>query len=455
MKNAEELLEQIPNKTRNLLGIVVDVNLTKSASKELIEISVEPYSYPISYKGQYHYRSGSTKQVLKGTALDQFLLGKQGKCWDGVPVPGVKVGEFDKLVIDRFRDQALAANRLSRDVLKEPNSQLLDKLHLREGTYFKRAAVLLFHPEPETFVTGAYIKIGYFESNANLLYQDEIHGDLLSQADQVVDILKTKYMRTAISFEGLQRIESYPVPDQALREALLNAVVHKDYSSANPIQISVYPEQLTLWNPGKLPENWTVDRLRDKHPSQPFNPDIANTFFRAGLIEAWGTGIERMLNACKAAKIPDPEFKVESTGLGVAFRFNEAFAQEIARERVNENRGENRGENQGKNRGKNQRKSLINSEESRGENRGENRGKSRGENRGKKHQKIIAAMRTNPRISAASLANELGVGPDNNRGQHKASQRTRLYRACRLPQRRALEGTEEIARVSESRSATL
>ena len=84
---AARLLEEIPNKVRDILGIMVEVNLREEANREYLEIVVEPYPYPVSYRGEYHYRSGSTKQVLKGVALDRFLLRKQGLHWDAVPVP--------------------------------------------------------------------------------------------------------------------------------------------------------------------------------------------------------------------------------------------------------------------------------------------------------------------------------------------------------------------------------
>ena len=86
--NAARLLEEIPNKVRDVLGIMVDVNLLVEDGKELLEIRVEPYPSPISYKGEYHFRSGSTKQELKGAALSHFLLKKQGLHWDGAPLHG-------------------------------------------------------------------------------------------------------------------------------------------------------------------------------------------------------------------------------------------------------------------------------------------------------------------------------------------------------------------------------
>jgi ATP-dependent DNA helicase RecG len=317
----EKLLDDIPNKVRDILGIMVDVNLREEAGRDLLEILVEPYPYPVSYKGEYHYRSGSTKQELKGAALDKFLLRKQGRHWDGVPVPHVRAADLDAPALAAFRRQASKSQRLSAAILDEPDAALLDKLHLVEGTYLKRAAVLLFHPDPERFVTGAFIKIGYFESNADLRYHDEVRGNLLAQVSQAIEILHAKYLKAAITYEGLQRLETWPVPMPALREALLNAVVHKEYGSGIPVQISVYPDRLMIWNPGQLPLNWTIDHLKAKHSSQPANPDLANTFFRAGQIEAWGRGIERMLAACVDAGRPEPEFQYESTGLWSIFRF--------------------------------------------------------------------------------------------------------------------------------------
>jgi ATP-dependent DNA helicase RecG len=130
-------------------------------------------------------------------------------------------------------------------------------------------------------------------------------------------------MKAWITYSGLQRIETYPVPEAALREAVLNAAVHKDYASSVPIQISVYADKLMIWNPGQLPTNWTIERLLQKHPSEPFNPQIAGTFFRAGVIESWGRGVERIVASCRSEGRPDPEFQMEATGVWVIFPFGE------------------------------------------------------------------------------------------------------------------------------------
>jgi len=198
---------------------------------------------------------------------------------------------------------------------------LLERLHLLADGVCKRATALLFHAQPSRWFTGAYVKIGFFENDADLRYQDEVDGPLLLQVNKTIEVLQAKYLKALISYEGLQRVETWPMPMAALREAVLNAVVHKDYSSGAPIQISVYPDRLMIWNSGSLPSEWTVERLLTKHPSAPFNPDVANTFFRSGQIESWGRGIERMMQACLGAGQPAPVLQVESIGVGVTFLF--------------------------------------------------------------------------------------------------------------------------------------
>src|SRR5699024_7415505 len=104
-----------------------------------------------------------------------------------------------------------------------------------DGSHLKRAAVLAFHPDPERFVTGAFVKLGFFVTDDDLRYQDEIHGPLLEQVERVVGVLHTKYLKAAISYADVQRVETWPVPDAALREAVLNAIVHKNYAAGDPV----------------------------------------------------------------------------------------------------------------------------------------------------------------------------------------------------------------------------
>ena len=347
VKGVLRLLEEIPSKVQSLLGIVVDVNLKLESDQEYLEVVVKPHPNPISYRGEFHYRSGSTKQVLRGSALSRFLLARYGRTWDDVPQPGIGLKDLDDRAINRFRHRAVASRRPPPEVRDEPVESLIENLSLRDGAYLKRAAALLFHPSPERFMPDAYVKIGYFRGS-ELLFQDEIEGDLFTQVDRTMDLLYTKYTRGLISYDGIYRIETSPVPREAMREAVTNAIIHRDYASATTIQIRVYADRISIWNAADLNSEWAAEQLAEELSSRPHNPRIAYTFFRAGMIEAWGRGIRRIVDLCDEAGNPTPTWQLEAggNGLWVRFPFSAAYLAadsaargNVARDTAQERRG--------------------------------------------------------------------------------------------------------------------
>ena len=168
------------------------------------------------------------------------------------------------------------------------------------------------------------MKIGYFRTETDLAYQDVIEGNLFAQVDRTVDLLRTKYSKAEISYDGIYRRETPPAPGEALREAVLNAVAQRDYGDPAPIQIRVYDDRIALWNPGALPPDWTLDKLMGTPASAPHNPGIANAFFRTGMVEAWGRGIGDIVRACEAAGTAQPHWEVEPGGLRLELVFTRA-----------------------------------------------------------------------------------------------------------------------------------
>ena len=324
VKNAKKLMEDIPNKVRDTMGIVVDVELSETEGKDVVVISVPVHEYPVNYRGEYHYRSGSTKQLLQGTALTRFLLKKTGKTWDSVPIENVTEEDLDKESFDIFKREAIRSGRMSEDDLRLSRIQLLESLNLYDDGKLKRAAILLFHRNPEKWITGSWVKIGYFLNDADIRYQDEIHGSLMMQAERTIDLLYTKYLIAEISYDNITRIEHYPYPKDAVREAIFNALIHQDFSAGIPVQISVYSDKLYISNDCVFPDTWTAETLMQKHRSLPHNPDIANTFFRAGFIESWGRGIEKICTLCKNYGIPEPEYTVHPGDIMLKFISNNA-----------------------------------------------------------------------------------------------------------------------------------
>lgn len=318
LKNSRRLLEDLPNKINSAMGITVNINLHEG-EKEYIEIDVPPHPVAISCKGAFYYRSGATNQLLRGTALEAFILRRRGVHWDASPLPHVGIHDIDESVVRDFCTRAIKKGRLDESASSESVESIIEKLGMRNGEYLTNAALLVFGKELDRLFTGAYIKVGFFETDADLIYQDVITGPLFTQADKTLDLVYFKYLKAKISYKGVQRIERYPFPEAALREALLNAIVHKDYSSGVPIQISVYDDKIYIANNCRLPESWTAQYLLGKHSSQPFNPSIAHAFYLAGFIESWGRGIEKICNVCNQDGIPQPEYIVHPTDIMVKF----------------------------------------------------------------------------------------------------------------------------------------
>lgn len=163
VSESKKLLEDIPNKIQSTLGIIADVDLINKHNKDVLQITINPSSYPVSYKGEYHYRSGSTKQQLTGSALTDFIITKTGFKWDSVLIDNFSIDDLDKESFDIFRREAIRSGRMAKSDLLISNEELLESLGLLVDGKLKRAAVMLFHRKPEKLITGCYVKIENLE----------------------------------------------------------------------------------------------------------------------------------------------------------------------------------------------------------------------------------------------------------------------------------------------------
>jgi ATP-dependent DNA helicase RecG len=206
--------------------------------------------------------------------------------------------------------------------IEEENNieQILDNLLLIEKGQLKRSAVLLFGKNPCRFYINAYVKIGRFgKTDDDLRFQEVVEGNADQLADKTLEILDRKFLVSPITYQGLQRVENWEYPYEAIREVILNAIVHRDYIGA-PIQISVYDDKLMVWNECSLPDDLTFEDLKKKHSSRPHNPVLAGTFFKGGLIEAWGRGTIKIINECKKAGLPEPIIESASGGISITIQ---------------------------------------------------------------------------------------------------------------------------------------
>lgn len=209
---------------------------------------------------------------------------------------------------------------MSKDELDISNRELLEKLHLMRDGKLKRSAVLLFHGDPSVVQVGSHVQIGRFGKGADLMYQDTLEGSLICTADKVIDLIFLKYLKAKVSFEHDRRIETYPFAREAVREAVFNAIVHNCYMFGAPIQIRIEDEAMIISNQCFLPEGWTVETLMQPHESRPYNPEMAEVFYRAGYIEHWGRGIQKICDACRELGAELPTYELVGTGMRVRFK---------------------------------------------------------------------------------------------------------------------------------------
>jgi ATP-dependent DNA helicase RecG len=331
----KKLMDDIPNKIRNSIGIMVEVNLHDEAGNRFIEIVTHPYSVPISLRGRYYYRSGSTKQELTGASLNEFLLKKSGKTWDDVVEPRASFEDIDEKTVGTFLKASENAGRLPENE-GLALSDLFEKLRLTENGQLKRAALVLFGKEPGKFYPNTFVKIGRFgKDDADIKFQETEEGNIIQLLQAVLNQLNHKFLIRPIEFEGMHRIEKGEYPIAAIREMLLNALVHRNFMGA-PIQIRVYEDKINIWNEGSLPDGLTLDALKRSHSSRPRNPIIADVCFKGGYIDAWGRGTIRIIDTCKQAELPEPEMKELDGGFIITLFKDNLTPEQLAKLGLND-----------------------------------------------------------------------------------------------------------------------
>jgi ATP-dependent DNA helicase RecG len=327
IRNSKKLLEDLPNKIRNKLGITPLVNVRSKNRKKIIHIKIPPSSVPVSYDGKYYVRSGSTTQELKGSELIHFLLRKTGKTWDGLTCKA-NFSDIEISTIEDFKN--LAKERIPGISKLDSTEKIFVNLKLlTDNGDMTNAGILLFGENPQRFFISAKTRLGRFKTSTEIIDTVIAEGNLFKQLEIVIDAIK-KHLNVRFEIKGIQREDIWDYPIEALREAVINALIHKDYSSTAEIQIRIYDDRIWIWNPGGLPPQLTVEDLKREHSSYPRNPLIANAFYLAGFIERWGSGTRRIVDLCKEYGLPEPEYREEQGGFSVWF-YKDIYTEENLR----------------------------------------------------------------------------------------------------------------------------
>lgn len=315
----EEQLKDWANRISNASEptLIPDVSTIDADGRTVGVIFVKEFPLkPVAIRGRCYRRVGPSNRQMTPTGITELHLHSQGMTWDMVPSPGSTIDEMNMERVAGYLEKARSVGRraIPDDV---DQSTLLDKMGLVKDGRPTWAAMIAFGERPPL---QAKVKCGRIRGTHTIVDDFVVDAPLLMQVDEVMAYMRRAF-RLSYEFTGrAERIEIWEYPLEAVREAVTNAICHRDYTSSAEVQIKIYDDELIIWNPGPLPLGMTMDKLMDpKHQSVPRNRLLAMLFYDVELIERYGSGIERILKECDRLGVPHPEFDEEEHGFRVIF----------------------------------------------------------------------------------------------------------------------------------------
>lgn len=317
VQDVKGTLKSVSDSIQNVLGISATVCSQSFDGVMCIVVDVPKGRNKIDYDGRFYKRVGNTTHLIRREELKDIIADERGTFWmdesSGQPPDSISID-----AVRRFVDMGKGVDRIPKDIDASDVDAILDRYGLLcdNGT-ITVAGILLFSEHPRRTNRGAFMKIGEFDGNGVLRREDIIDAPLVLVPDLAVDILFDRYIPPTFRYEGALRRLVDPYPRDGIRELIVNAVVHMDYRSKEPVTVSVHPDRVEVFGFGGLPDGWTVETLIGRHRSIPRNQTLADVFHDAGYVENWAQGIRRVMESCEANGNPAPEFVLEREGLSV------------------------------------------------------------------------------------------------------------------------------------------
>lgn len=318
LKNWSNQIYQVTEPT-----VIPELQTEELNGKQIVIITVQEYPLkPVSFRGKCLRRVSNSNRKMSPLEIAQMHLMSTGNSWDALPARDNDVNALDAEQIKRYIQSSATTGR-KRFFSTDKPLKIIEKLELFKNDKPTWAAVLLFGKNPQSPLTQATIHCGRFKGETTIIDDRLISGSIIDQVEEVMDFIR-KNTNVEFRITGKpQREEIWDYPLDALREAVINAICHRDYSELSDIQIKIFDETIQIWNPGGLPFELTIDDLLDPaHSSKPRNKLIAQIFYDIALIERYGSGIQRMIHACIAAGLPEPVFEEKFGGFSIEFRKN-------------------------------------------------------------------------------------------------------------------------------------
>lgn len=332
----EDLANKIAQNTVPKLVPAITAQAHAGVTVLVVDVA-ESTTKPVTAFGRALRRSGRTNQVLSAAEIGELYLATRGVTWDQTVRPDATLDDLDSEKVQRFLARASAERRWEVDP-RTPVEQALHQLHVMQNGRPTVAGLLLFGKNPQRFLVQAKVRCARFKGDDEVEFLDlkVIEGDVIGQVEEAMAFVR-RNTSMAVKIEGkLERTERWEYPLDAVREAITNAICHRDYSGSGNVQVRIFDHSLVVSNPGGLPAGLTVEDLRKPHESKPRNKLIADAFFLIKYIEQFGTGIRRMIDECRNAGLPEPEFESYGDSFRTVFRKAVPVEQRIAGLSLNE-----------------------------------------------------------------------------------------------------------------------
>jgi ATP-dependent DNA helicase RecG len=290
-------------------------------SQTIIKVSVQEYPIkPVWSKEKVFLRVGKTNQRASAEKIREMIAKNTPFHWDRQVLTEHNLSDISEEDVKSFIHLSNEERNSILETGRNIKSQL-DRLNLLHNDKLTNAAILLFGKTPQTIYPRSIVKCAKFTGNEAIDFIDmqDIKGTLISLVPEVLNFIR-KHINVSINISGkAQREEIWEYPKEALREAVINAICHRNYEDTGNVQIRIFDNRLEIWNPGTLPEGITIDSLKVDHRSRPRNELIARCFYLIKYIEQWGTGTNRIINSCKEAGLQEPLFEVKDNDFIVTF----------------------------------------------------------------------------------------------------------------------------------------
>jgi len=309
--------------------IIPGIELGEINKKPVALITIKEFPIkPVSVKGRYFRRVGNSNRVMSMQEIAQMHFHSVGMSWDKLPARDASMKDIDLEKVKKYIDKANETGR--RKIQADENPiQVLEKLEIIKEETPTWAAILLFHQHPQRLLPQGVIHCGRFKEEIIVIDDRMIESTITEQVEEAMDFIRKNINVQFVMTGEPAREQIWDYPIDALREAIINAVCHRDYTISSNTEIRIYDDRLIVWSPGGLPFGITIEDLYRPHPSVLRNKGIAGIFYDMGWIEQWGSGIDKMRNACVKAGLPEPQFE-EYHGFRVIFR-KDIYTEEYLR----------------------------------------------------------------------------------------------------------------------------